>query len=453
MNHQPHVPSLLLAGLLTSGLAHAAAPCRQQSPPPQGKEPALAANKPPPAPIRGQLKSRYILRWTGDDADNDLVETLSVDVGNAERDAVTGHLMGRATYDFDGVDPTFASINDSYGGRFDTLLYDAYVDFHRVSGLSQARLGRQSVLETPEVAWFDGAHVTSAEFGDLALQAGGYVGSSTHLYESSKAGDLVAGAYLQTRPWRDGRLRVDYMHLEDDTRLLGHTDDLYGAGFWQSLGRYLQLDAQYSRLGDRDRDAKGRAVLRVPQMGLLVQGSYFTLLTAQGELVLEADPFFNALNELHPYDQWSLLIAKELDKHLRLQGAADLRRVRDAGDIGFYNRDYDHYYGTATLTDVGTAGLTLSATLDLWDSGDQLVRSWGADATYDIDRSSVSAGSYYSLFKYDLFTNSERDHVRTYYARLRHKTSDRLTLDGDYEFEDDDFDTYQRIRLGATWRF
>jgi hypothetical protein len=430
-------------------------PPRQDPPPPAANTPASGEKtaKPSPAMIRGQLRSRYYLRWTGEDVDNDLVETLSLDIGHAETDKVTGHLMGRLAYDIDGYDSTFASINDSYGGRLDGLVYDAYVDFHQLSGFSLLRLGRQSVYETPEVAYFDGVHVTSEELGKVAFQAGAYLGSSTHLYESSKAGDLTAGAYLQLKPWQDGRVRFDYMHLEDDARLGSHKSELLSAGYWQSIGKFLQLDTHYSRLENRDRDVLGRAVSRISDWGLMLQASYFSLLTTQGDLVLEADPFFNALNALHPYDQWSLLAAQEVSHSLQVQAAADLRRVRDAEDIAAYNRDYDHYYGTATLMDVGTAGLRCSGTIDFWDSDSQMVRSWGADATYQFSRSSASIGTYYSLYKFDLFTNSERDHVRTYYMKLRHKFNDSVTLEGDYELEDNDYDQYQRLRLGVTWNF
>ena len=37
-------------------------------------------------------------------------------------------LFGRLTWDMDGGDGTFSSINDSYGSSLDGLLYDAYVE-------------------------------------------------------------------------------------------------------------------------------------------------------------------------------------------------------------------------------------------------------------------------------------------------------------------------------------
>ncbi|HEX5050725.1 MAG TPA: hypothetical protein VFZ65_03035, partial [Planctomycetota bacterium] len=153
------------------------------------------------------------------------------------------------------------------------------------------------------------------------------------------------------------------------------------------------------------------------------------------------------------YDQWSFLASKQVAKMLQLQAAADLRRVSDRTDIGFYNRDYDHYYGTVQLSDFGPKGLSVSGTGDFWNSDGQLVRSWGGDVSYEVDRTTLSLGTYYSLYKYDLFSNSERDHVRTYYVKLRHKASAAVTVDGDYQLEDDDYDQYNLFRLGVTWHF
>lgn len=414
---------------------------------------APAAPAEPSPLVRGELRSRYYLRWTGNDNDNDLVTTLSADFGDAAEHDYTGHFMGRLAWDMDGRDPTFASINDSYGRPLDGLVYSAYVDVHEIGGVSLLRLGRQTIWETPEFAFFDGLHVASEELGELAFQAGAYFGSSTHLYETSKSGDITAGTYVQVRPWESGRVRVDYMYLEDDARLRSHRDGLLGAGFWQNFGSDLQLDVQYSRIESRDRDARARALWRRADLGLFVQASYYNLLRTQGDLVLEADPYFNTLNELRPFHQWTLLLGQELGESVQLQAGADLRRVRDRSDIGFYNRDYDRFYGTVILADLGVDGLVLTGTADFWDANAQIVRGGGGDLSYDIDDTTVSLGTYYSLYKYDLFRNSERDDVRTWYFRLRHDASDSVTLEGDYEFEDDDFDDYHRFRLGVTWRF
>lgn len=443
----------LAVGFGTPGLCLAQEPTTMETAPPTAGAEAGKADATQQPWLRGQLRSRFVFRATGDDEDSDLIETLSLDAGHAATDRITAHLMGRLSWDMDGSSESFASINDSYGDRVDGLLYDAWVDIHRVGGLSLLRLGRQSTIDTPIYAYFDGGHVASEEFGSLKLQVGGYVGVSTHLYEASHSGDLTSGLYAQVRPWTGGRLRLDWMHLEDERRLGTYDDDVLGAAFWQHVCREVRLESKYSSVGGESRDAQARLNWTSPEYGAFVQGSFYTLFKPQGDLVLEADPYFQQLNELFPYDQWSILAAKDLCKSVRLQLATDLRRVQDAGDIGFYNRDYDHYYATASLFEFGVKGLRLSATCDLWDSTGQDITSFGGDASYEMGETTVSGGTYYSLYKFDLFSNSERDHVRTWFLRLRHKASASMTFDGDYEYEDNDFDQYNRFRLGVTWRF
>lgn len=427
----------------------------REAAPPSGQDPIPAAVPPESARwIRGRLTTRYWLRASDEEVDQDLFGILSLDVGDEERHAVTGHVMGRVTWDLDGYDRDFASINDVYGDRVDGLLYDAWVDFHRVDGFSLVRLGRQPVQETPVIAWFDGLHATTDTIGEVALQFGAYAGSSVHLYEASKTGDLTAGAYVQARPWTGGRVRFDYMHLEDRALLRSHEDDLYGLGVWQSIGQSLQLEGTYSRIAGEDRDVRGRATWRAIEHDLLLSATYYGLLQTQGSLVLEADPFFNALNELRPFNQWSLLLSKRFFERFQVELAADLRRVRDQSDIGVYNRDYDRWYATGTWGDVLAKGLSLGGTLDLWDSnGGELVRSWGADVQYALPRGSIALGTYYSLFKFDLFTATERDHVRTWFVRWRHDVSSAFTVTADYELEDTDTNLFHWLRLGGTWRF
>ena len=65
----------------------------------------------------------------------------------------------------------------------------------------------------------------------------------------------------------------------------------------------------------------------------------------------------------------------------------------------------------------------------------------------------ASLGSYYSLFKYDLFSIEERDDVRTYYLALRWKRSSASAFDLRYEYEDSEFGDFQTLRLGARWSF
>jgi len=453
LRHRRRSAGLLLA---CAGVA-AVSDCRgQETPPAPGTTAPPATKVSEPAWLRGQLISRYWLRRTDDTTDQDLYETLLLDFGDEKRDAVTGHLMGRIAADLDGRtngDAQFFGLNDAVGDDVDGRLYDAYADLHRVPGLLLVRVGRQLIHETPELAWFDGLRAETQPWGEAELQVGVYGGAGTHLYESSASGDWTIGFYGQGRPWRGGRVRLDWMHLEDRALLGSHDNDLLGAGVWQTIGQ-LQLEGQYTRLEDRDRDVRARAAFTEPEAELLAQVTFYQLLSPQNDLVLEIDPFFNALHELSPYWQTGALLGKGLFEHTELQVGADLRRVDDRSDVGTFNRDYDRWFATLHVRDLPVKGLSIAVTGDVWHSDGQQVSTWGADLGYAIGEATrVSAGSYYSLYKFDLFANSERDHVRTYFGKLQHRASKAWSLDGSYEFEQTDFDDYHALRLGVTWRF
>lgn len=456
---RPRSPSGRLPAALAAALfCFVALPqASAQEPPTPEPGPSPAPQTPPssssPRWFSGRSWTRYWQRWTKNDTDRDLFETLSFDLGDAATDPLTVHFMGRLAADLDGYDNTFGSLSDSYGRRTDALLYDLYVDLHSIDGFDLVRVGRQSIYETPETAYFDGLHVESEKFGRQEIQVGAYVGASTHLYESSHSGDLTAGAYVQGRPWQGGRLRFDYMRLEDRALLMGHDNDLLSAGFWQQISEPLQFEAQYSRIENRDRDVRGRLFFTDAGSDLLLQASYYRLLNTQGSLALEADPFFNSVHELFPYAQYGLMAAKGLCERWNLQGGVDLRRVDDRSDVGTYNRDFDRYYFTVSRTDCFVEGLTASVTADFWNSDGQLVRSWGGSLDKSFDKLTATLGTYYSLYKFDLFSDRERDHVRTWFGRLRYKTSKDVRVDLDYELEDDDQGRTHTVRMGVSWLF
>jgi hypothetical protein len=370
---------------------------------------------------------------------------------------VTGYFLGRAGWDMDGAEPDtspFFSLDDTWGDDVTGYVYEAYADLHRTGGFALVRAGRQTVFETPEFAAFDGLRIETETFGAARWQFGAYGGVSSHLYESSADGDWTAGGFAQVRPWGGGRLRFDYMHLEDEARL-GHEDDLLGLGWWQQLGEHWTAEAQYTRIEDRDRDVRGHLRATLPEEDFTASLSYLQLLTTQRDLVLELDPFHDALRDYFPFWQATAIVTKGLQQRYDLTVGFDLRRVSDDADVGEFNRDYERYYGTIGADDFLLQSLRVSATADFWSSGDQDVQSWGLDLSQRIGDKDwlISAGTYYALYKYDLFLNRESDDVRTYYGRLRHRIDESWTVKLSYEYEDNDFDGFHFLRLEGTWQF
>lgn len=185
----------------------------------------------------------------------------------------------------------------------------------------------------------------------------------------------------------------------------------------------------------------------------MVQASFYELLRTQRDYALEFDNFFSSALEYRPYTQVRGLVSKGFGEHFTLDAGADGRWLRDGDDEGAYNHEFERYFVTPTLQRVPWKGLSLSVTGEFWNS-DEDVWSWGADATHKCTEAlKVSLGTFYSLYKYDYYAASERDDVRTIYARVRWKLENNLRLDGGYEYEHSDFDTIQTVRLGVTWDF
>ncbi len=431
-----------------------------------GEEPAAQEPQAAPSsgalfdfPVHGSLSLRYLGRFTDDDADQDLLQILSVDAGAPERNRVTLHAYGRITEDIDGKSDkerffVFDNITDTFKSSINARLYHAYLDVHRVPLLELVRVGRQPIHDTPVLAYFDGGRFETHQLLGLRLKIGAYGGVPVHLFESSPGGDLLVGSFLQARPWKGGKARVDWMHARDRTSLGTDRNDLFGASIWQDVGHDAQLHARYTFLEDRSRDVLARGTYRNPELDFTLQGSYYELIEPQRDLALELDPYFSAAFDLSPYRQTRWLASKGFGEHFVLEAGFDLRRLKNASDEATFNRDFERYFIIPTLQDLPLKGLSASLTGEMWDSRGRDIFSAGADLSYRLsEKLKASAGTFYSLYKYDYFAGRERNDVQTYYFKIRYKWAWSLESDVQYEFEDDDFDQYHVIRGSLTWSF
>jgi hypothetical protein len=410
-------------------------------------------------PVHGSLSLRYRLRWTNDDTDQDLYGLFSFDVGDPETQAVTAHISLRGAVDLDGDRShseyyPFYSIEDTFGGSYNWRLYYAYADLHRIPGTGLVRIGRQMVHDTPEFAFVDGARIESEDLTKAAIRFGAYGGLPTHLYESSSKGDFIVGAYGSARPWKGGKVRADWMYVRDETRATIHNNNLFGVALWQNVARNIELHGRYTALESRNRDLLVRGTWYEPDWDLQLRASYYGLLTKQEALALEFDPYTSSLFEYRPYHQESLFLSKGFGDHFVVDGGIDLRQLKDDDDESVYNHEFQRYFLTPTLSDILLEGLSLSVTGELWDSDQNEISTLGLDITQRVDEQwRGSIGTYYSLFKYDYLSQREKDDVRTYYARIEYRYNANWRFHAGYEYEDDDYDNYSTLRVGALWSF
>ena len=414
-----------------------------------------------PRPLfSGTLQSRWRLRDSGNASDQDIYEVLALEVGDASRDRVSGHFLGRFSADIDGQGDSdsqakFSSLQDTHHQTAYFDLYEASADVQKpFDAPVRARIGRQTDYATPEFAHFDGLRVESDPMGKSRIIAGAYGGVPVRHYEATTIKDQIAGAWADARPWTGGRVRADWMHVHQDEDGPDFYNDLLGLALWQRLSENLQLDARYTRLESENRDVRLDATWQDGEGDLVVQAGYYRLMNPLSAFASEFDPFFETLQTFEPYNQFRFLFSKSLAENLRVDLGGDLRRLDDSGDEGQYNHDYDRGFATLVISDMATKGLDLSLTGDAWESDDQDIRTWGIDLAYTPDvKWRMSLGSAYALYKFNVFQDEERDDVRTWYTRVRRVLSAAWTVELDYAYEDDDFDDYQAFLAGATWHF
>ena len=277
-----------------------------------------------------------------------------------------------------------------------------------------------------------------------------------HPYESSSDGDAVLGGFASFAPWRGAELRADWMHLEDERLGTAHEDDLFGLVLASDLQppdgeQRTRLETRFTSLEGEGRDLRIVADHLQAEHGFSLHAAYYELLQTQQDLAAPLDPFTSTLFELFPYAQATLSASQDWEAFALLAGA-DVRRVDDEDDEGEFNRDFERYWLTGSLPELWTLALTMTGEMWLSDGSDY--ETWGATLARPFEGGfDVALGSYFSLYEYDLMSAEERDRVRITYldVQWKHDSAQRWRLR--YEFEHDELDDYQEVRLDYAWSF
>jgi len=445
-------------------LVATAAAVAQEAAKPALVEPT-AATPPPPnwfdeLKLTGSLSLDYRLRTTSADTDQDLYALLVADYGDAATQPVTAHFLARTAYDLDGnTDHTgayaFDSLEDTYSSRLTAQLYEGWVGGALAGPIASWKLGRFFVDDTPVETYVDGARLESQATTAVKLKVGAYGGVPSHLYESSPQGDLILGAFAEARPWDGGRLRFDYMLVDDQQVFVDHrNNDLYALSQWQQIGERVDLFGRFTWLESESRDLNVRANYADAAARSHGQLSYFELFNVQKSLAIEFDPYSQSAFDYEPYRQAQASAGQAFGDHFDLSGGVDVRRLSHHSDEGDFNHDFERFYLVPTFIGLPDEATTLSLTGEMWIATPERLETFGGEVDHSFSKEfKASFGTSYALYKYDLYLDQELDHVQTYYAGVDWKASAKLRLRMDYTYEHDPFDDYQTIRMRATWTF
>jgi hypothetical protein len=406
--------------------------------------------------VHGVLWSRYLLRNTNHETDNDFYQTLYLDLGDARRDRFTFSFEGEWSADLDSrSNPSaFYSVEDTFQSHVNARVVQAYIDGNRFGPLHRVRVGRQAYSWMPEVVDFDGISVLTEPAGSWNLSAHALAGVPTHLYESPSSGDSSFGGGIEVEPTATTWASFDAVVLRDSLVTSTERNTLLAAAARQRFAREWSVAPRVTGVDDEFRDVDLNVSYAGLENGWTGQFSFYALVNTQRQLVTEIDPYFQILEERRPYDEWRLLLSKDLNDRWTIDGGLWFTELVNSNDEGAFNHDFRRYYLTPTLRDWPWDRMSLSATAEIWWTSDQQVWSYGFDATRRFsDTLRVSAGSEYQLFKFDPLLGGERENVEDLYLRVRWDITKSLQADVGTEFEWDSQDAYRILRLGLGWRF
>jgi hypothetical protein len=290
-----------------------------------------------------------------------------------------------------------------------------------------------------------------------------YGGVPEHLGESPRSQDRVFGGGVEMRPFDMTRLSAFYTRLKDvyklnyvdDSTRVSATDDLVSLELRQGMyENQVFFYGAYSFLNGDSRDAKARLAYEAEDGRTGANVNYRILHRTQGILSAELDPYVSVLRVYHPYQELGFDLRRGLTQDLTAELGAAVRRMDKESDKGPYNRDFERYYLTGYLDrwPFEASGVTVIG--NLYDAdGD---RFWEVEGSLAHDLSEaldVEVGTGYALYHEDRYTFEERNHVRSYFARMEYDIRKDVTFRGGFIVENDDEDTTNRLDLGIQYRF
>lgn len=417
--------------------------------------------------VHGALTNRYKLRTTGDVRDSDLETLLSFTIGEPAYQRVTAAAQGGGIFDLDGnkSNEYYSDIYNSFSNKSAVgRLYYAYVDIHRVGqSIDLVRTGRQHLYEF-DSAYFDGLSFDTVPFYGVKLT--GFGGIPVHQFENQLGdhwGDWTVGGALQWTPISRIRSRFEYTHLKDKAAAFrsaqgDQEDDLFSESVWIDITQTIDFYSRLTSFSDQLRDVQAAVGFRLPKKDFSLRLQMFRLLNGYDIRVLEWDAFRIA-GTYQPYTEVGVQAAKGIGKHLSVDGGFNWRKLDDKAVASSFNHGYERGYLSLSLQSLPVKGLSFSATADYYRGEDSTLKNNNFGGSFFVaqqllkKRMTVTAGTAYYLYRYNLLTGTESEDVQAYFARLEGQITKAFRLKGGYEFEHNSLNGFHTVNVSLSWGF
>lgn len=422
--------------------------------------------------------SYRVQNMEGDRSDQDVSQYLSLSLGDSEMDRVTWYFFGSLRENIDDSDNSitkekfnrlifprtpaeenpivsgapFFSIDDSINDGFTARPYEFYADIKDISIFKNIRAGRQYIHEV-ENLHFDGLKMESENYNGIRLTT--FAGMPVHFFETSDSGDLLAGVSVEFQPINDSRIRLNYTYVNDNNNDIdGNDDNLFELSWRHNIKEWWNVYADFSMIDQTGRDAEIRSGWMFPDIDMDVNVSVFKQLSVLEDFTTELDDFNVIIGDFFPYTEYSVNAYKGFLQNFGLAAGFNIRELNDAADEGQFNHEFDHYYVTLSSHNLPLDGSSVSITGNFYDTNDDENRSLGLDFRQKInEKLTLSGGTYYSLFKFDSLSESERDNVKTYFLNTKYQITKKVEINMEYEFERFDQDSFHTVESALEYRF
>lgn len=419
--------------------------------------------------VDGYLSLKWRNRTGGGDRDNDLYQTIYLNIQPEKKNDWRFIAFGRISKDLENENrfSEFSEFSDTLNDSTDGRLYLSYLEINNIgfikpgSLINHAQVGRQDISNAGQYFHFDGLKLDSRNLETIwDFQLTAFGGKSANNYEVD-SNNWLAGAGAQIVPVPNLRFRTDWVHVEDDhdeETSYGlvqdkNKDDLLAFSAWYTGFNNLRLFSRYTLLESEPNKLNLSSTYVVPEDDILIQITYITLLNSLLNRSNEFDPFTTITSSLEPYYHLNVNLWKKIRQRYSIDTGFTVRKLKDELDESTYNHDYKTFYLTHHTTGFIHNKLNLMLSTSYWKGGEDNDQfSLGGELNFVISNvRTVSGGVFYDLYKYNELLNSvqvlEKPDVYTYFARLDWKLFRKVNMDITYELEDSTFDNYHYFSL------
>lgn len=426
--------------------------------------------------IEGYLTTRVRFESAAGDNVLRLFVDLNADAHHKGKLPYTVRVNGRAGWtvtEKPDPDSYVYGVWDTFGGSLNGVLYEVFVRFPDIiNKKSRITLGRQ-FLDEGVYLQFDGArldlgldhlapNLVVSVYGGAGVDWGEQNGTEHWL-----VGVLGKGSIPQ---WKT-RWRLQYLFVNQFFEGINDPpvdpgvdyavypaqtleDHLVGVSVWQPFGESTRFFGRFTLLNGDANELHLRLRWTNRDGRWTALAEWYQLFQRLFNVTNDLTPYVPLLGSLEPFFRATVRATWRPRPDLVLEAGGAWRVLEDERDEGEFNREWFNYYATFTWLEVWKDKVDLTVSASGYDNSGstQQVITGNLDVRLQ-EKLLLSLGLDYALYKYDWFSNSERENVWTYRGELQWDPSKSLRGVLGLYIDDDRVTTWTYFVARLTWRF